>query len=334
MKPAILALALSLLLAGCGTKSSLQTVRIANPGPGLVPWCLPVALAHSLGYYQEAGLAVELESLPSAGKALQALVGGSVDVAAISYIQNIQMATEGQPVRSFFIMDQRDGKVIIVAPSAHSRIQRLEDMKGALLGVSSPGSTTHRFANYLLAAHGVPISEFRTLGIGMGATAVAAVENGRVDAASLSGGEHFYLLKRHPNLRILLDGATEAGMRESYGGDLFATGAVSAKQEWLNRNPETARRLAHALLRTLQWIASHKPEEILARLPDSFRSPDPTIDLEIIRWGQAAYTADGKMPKGAPEVMRRYLDATVENVRQSKIDLATTWTNESLPNPK
>ncbi len=330
-----LTLALSLcLLASCGAKSSHQTVRIALLGPGLQTWCLPVTLAQSLGFYQDEGLAVELESLPSAPKALQALLGGSVDVAVLSYIQNIQMAAEGQPVRSFFIMDQRDSKALVVAPSAQARIHRIEDLKGAMVGVSSPGATTHLYANYILAAHGVLSSAFSPINIGTGASAIAAVESGRIDAASLTGGDHFHLLKRHPNLRVLVDGGTLEGMRVSYGDHVFATGAVSAKQDWLNRNPDTARRLTRALLRSLQWVASHKPEEILARLPDSFRSPDPTIDLEIIRWGQAAFTPDGKMPTGAPEGMRRYLDATVENVRHSKIDLATTWTNEYLPNPK
>ena len=41
-------------------------------------------------------------------------------------------------------------------------------------------------------------------------------------------------------------------------------------------------------------------------------------------------TADGRMPAGAPEAMRRYVAATVENVRNAKIDLAATWTNEYL----
>jgi hypothetical protein len=40
------------------------------------------------------------------------------------------------------------------------------------------------------------------------------------------------------------------------------------------------------------------------------------------------------MPKGAPEATRRFLDATIDKVRDSKIDLAATWTNEYLPGAK
>ena len=40
------------------------------------------------------------------------------------------------------------------------------------------------------------------------------------------------------------------------------------------------------------------------------------------------------MPKGAPETMKQFLDATVEKVRDAKIDLAKTWTNDFLPGAK
>ena len=132
-----------LFLAGCGGKSGGIPVRIANPGAGLQTSTIPVTLAQSLGYYQEEGLEVVLENLASVAKNMQALIGGSVDAAAVIYVQNIQVAAEGQRVRSFFVMSQRDNKVLAVAPKAMQRIRRVEDLKGAVIGVSSAGSSTH-----------------------------------------------------------------------------------------------------------------------------------------------------------------------------------------------
>ena len=323
-----------LLLAGCREKSSLVKVRMANAGPGLQMFCLPVPMAEALGYYKEEGLDVDLQALPSVGKSLQALIGGSVDIAGVSYAQTIQVAAEGQRLRSFFIMTRRGSNTLIVAPAATERIRRAEDMKGALLGVTSPGSSSHLFANYYLAAHGVQAGDIRTLGIGVGSPAIVAIESGRIDAAVVSGGEQFRLLRRHPKLRILIDSSTAEGMREVYGGDLFASGALAARPEWLERNPDTARRLARALQRTHKWLATHTPEEIRERLPEGFRSEDAAMDVEIIRWGLGGFTADGRMPSGAPEGMRRYIGATMENVRNAKIDLAATWTDEYLPEEK
>ena len=153
----------------------------------------------------------------------------------------------------------------------------------------------------------------------------------RIDAASLVGGDHFAILKRHPDLRVLVDASTPEGLRESYGSDAYASGVVTAKQEWLDSNPGTARKLARALRRTMSWMAAHKPEEIRDRLPGSYRSEDAEVDVRTLRWGLQGPAPDGRMPKGAPETIKRYLDATVESVRASKIDLTSTWTDEFLP---
>ena len=327
-------IAFGLLLVGCGSKSERPRVRIAIPGTGLQTFVMPIALASELGYYKDEGLDVAIEHLPSSVKALQALLGGSVDVAGLVFSFNIQMAAEGQRVRSFFVVNNRDSKVLIVAPSANNRIHRIEDLKGALVGASAAGTAAQLWVSYLLGKHGLQEPEYSTVAIGIGAPAFAAIEDGRVAAAALAGGDHFHLLKRHPDLRILADNSTVEGMRKTYGGDFFAGGTLSAKQDWLDRNPQTARQLAKALARTHQWILTHTAEEIREKVPEAFRSQDAAVDIQILRWSLATFTTDGRMPKGAPEAWKRVLDATVESVRTAKIDLAATWTDEYLPGTK
>jgi len=332
MKIAILALAL--LLGGCGGKSSRTPVRIAIVGAGAQTIYMPIALAQALGYYEQEGLDVSFENLPSSAKTMQALVGGSVDVAAFAYIQTIQMAAEGQRMRSFFVSNQRASYAVVVSPTAKKKIEKLEDLSGTVLGVPSPGSAAHLWMNYYLATHGVPQAEISAVAVGLGGAAVAAAESGRVDVSSLGGGDHIRLLRRNPGMRVLVDGSTAESMRETFGGDLWASGTLSARQEWLDRNPETARRLARAMRQSLEWIASHTPEEIHARLPESARSEDTASDIAVIAWGRPAYSKDGSMPKGAPEAMKRFLEATVPAMRSANVDLAATWTNEYLPPSK
>ncbi len=329
-----LLLALALLLAGCANKSANPKVRIAMIGAGLQTLHMPIALAETLGFYHAEGLDVTIENLPSNSKTVQALIGGSVDVAGIHHMQTIQMAAEGQSLRTFFLLSQRSSAVLVVAPSAQEKLRRVEDLKGAVIGVPSPGSPTHLIMNYFLMSHGVPTTEISAVAIGVAASAVAAVESGRVDAAVLSNGDHFRLLERHPTLRILMDTSTVEGMRGVYGTDTLPVGTLAAKPEWLARNPDTARRLTRALARANQWIATHSAEEIREKLPDNLRSPDQAADLVILRWSIPTFTPDGRMPPGAPESMKKMLDATVENVRHAKIDLASTWTNDFLPNPQ
>src|SRR5689334_15024920 len=60
---------------------------------------LPVRIATRLGFDREEGLAIETSEVVSGEKALQALMGGSVDVAAASMSDAVQLATEGRDVR-------------------------------------------------------------------------------------------------------------------------------------------------------------------------------------------------------------------------------------------
>jgi NitT/TauT family transport system substrate-binding protein len=99
----------------------------------------------------------------------------------------------------------------------------------------------------------------------------------------------------------------------------------------LNSHPEAARRLARASVRALGWIATHSPEQIREKLPESSKSSDVGADLEIIRVSVSSFTTDGKMIPGAPEAIKHYLDAVSDKVRDAKIDLSSTWTDEYLP---
>ena len=327
-------IALCLLQAGCGGKAGLVRVRLAHPGSGFQTWSLPIPLAQSLGFYREEGLEVEIENMASAVKAMQALIGGSVDAAGIVYLQTMQLAAEGQPVRSIFVMTRRETKVLVVSPAAAGRIRRVEDLKGKAIGTPSPGSATHLWLNAILGKHGIRPEEVSAVGIGVAAPAIAAVENARVDAAALAGGDHLPLLRRHPSLLVLADASTAEGMQATYGSDVFATGVVAAKPEWLERNPDAARRLARGLRRANEWIAAHSAEEIRERLPEGFRSQDAASDLEVLRWSKSTYTPDGKMPPGAPEVVKRFVDTAVSNVREGKVDVAATWTDAYLTEGK
>jgi NitT/TauT family transport system substrate-binding protein len=132
-------IAVCLLLACCAKKPDHARVRIAFLGTVVQPQQMPVALAETLGYYKDEGIDVTTVNLPSYSKTLEALIGGSVDVAGIAYAQTIQMAAEGQRVCAFFIGFRRMSTVLAIPPSANGKIRRVEDLKGAVIGIPSPG---------------------------------------------------------------------------------------------------------------------------------------------------------------------------------------------------
>ena len=128
----------------------------------------------------------------------------------------------------------------------------------------------------------------------MSAGAVAAMESGKVDAAVMAEPAISQLRARKGELKILADTRTAAGVRSVYGVDSYPAAVLYSKREWVEKNPETARRLARAVRRTLEWIQSHQGEEIAAKMPEWMRGQGAVIESS-----KGMYSPDGVMAPDA-----------------------------------
>jgi len=313
-----------LLLAGCSGRKEAG-VRIAIGGQAQLIY-LPATLAQELGFYKEAGLDVTLLDFPGGAKSLEALMGGSTDVVCGFYDHTIQMAAQGKDLRAFVAMLRYPG-LVLVSPT----IGRIEDLKGKTVGVSAPGSSTHMFLNYVLVAHGLKPEDVSNASIGMSATAVGAVTHNKVDAAIMTDPALAIVRKQMPGLHILADTRTAEGVRAVFGVESYPSAVLYSKAEWVEKNRETAKELALAITRTLSWMRSHTTEEIRAKMPASFRTEDVQTDVEVLRTAQGMLSADGKFTAEAVEAVQKVMSVSVEAVRNTKIDLGKTYTNELIP---
>ncbi len=294
---------------------------------------LPVLLADALGFYRQEGLSVTIDEFASAARVMQALLGGSADVGAGSYEQAIQMAAEGRQVKVFVSLLRHSSRVLVIAPKARLKVKRIEDLKGATVGVAGLGSINHVFLDYVLLKHGIRPAQVRAVAIGTAASAVAAVEHDMVDAAVLSGNESTIVMRRSPAVQILLDARGTAGCRELYGVDVYPTTALLAKDAWLGSHPDEARRIAHAMQKTLAWVWTHSPEEVLEATPRRYRTENKEAELEALRISKGSFSPDGIMPSAGPEAVRKALAYTLANVRNARFDLSQTYTNQFVASP-
>ena len=79
---------------GAQSPAGAHTVRIAIHRDPIA--FLPMRVAQTLGYYEQEGLTVELSELAGGTKAIEALLGGSVDVAAGSMSDAVALAAAGR----------------------------------------------------------------------------------------------------------------------------------------------------------------------------------------------------------------------------------------------
>jgi NitT/TauT family transport system substrate-binding protein len=291
---------------------------------------LASTLAQQLGYYEQAGLNVTITDTAGGSKALEALLGGSVEVVTGFYDHTIQMAAEGKSIRAFVTMVRYPGAVAVLSPEGAKKIHRLEDLKGATAGVTGPGSSSHFFLNFLLVKHGLSPNDISIIGLGGNASRVAAIERSKVDVGVLFEPGVTQLLQRSPATVLLADTRTPEGVQQVFGTATYPSSVLYATSSWLKQNPEPARRLARAIQRTLAWIQSHSPEQIMEKVPVSFRGDTPTVYLEALRHSLPMFSPDGRMTPEGAEAVRTVLAVSSEKVRTAKIDLSATYTNEFL----
>ncbi|MFJ6280234.1 ABC transporter substrate-binding protein [Arthrobacter subterraneus] len=342
-KPLAVVAGLALALSACGAPQSAppgqegndgggeaggETVTIGVGGQTLLTY-LPTTLAQELGYYEEEGLDVDLQDLQGGSKALTAMIGGSTDVTSGYYEHTIQMQAKNQPIKGFVNMNLSSGLVLVVAEKNKDTIKSVADLKGKNVGVTSPGSSTDMFVKFLLSENGMALDDAAVSAIGAGSSAVAAVEQGQVDAAVMLEPDVTVLGKRlGTEPTIIEDVRTPEGLQEVFGTDAWPSSSLYATSAWLEENPESAQKLANAIKKTLQFIADHSGEEIAAEMPESFAGGDPEQYAKVIEEMKPALSTDGVFTEAGVEAVLKTQRVANPEVGDAEINLEETYTNE------
>jgi NitT/TauT family transport system substrate-binding protein len=319
---------LALLASGCGNKTEKpRRIRIATYSQGSLT-ALPLLLAESLGYFSAEGLQVEVEEMPSGAKAIQALVGGSADVASAFYELTVQMALQGRELTSFASLARYPGYVLAVSPGSTKKIHSVGDLKGGMVAISSPGSPTDLFLKYVMIQHGLSPDSASTVAAGSNAARFAILERSGVDAAVLSDPAVTQFLRLHPQTTMLADVRSPAGVKQLYGTETYASAVLTSQAQWLRNSAEEARRLGRAINRSLAWIQGHSPEQITQQTPSGLKGNDPALFAETLRAAIPSFPPDGRFEPAAVNAVFKVLATANPKVNFAKVDAAKTYTND------
>jgi NitT/TauT family transport system substrate-binding protein len=319
-----------LLTTGLAAAQSKITVAV---GGGACLCYLPTVLAKQLGEFDKAGLAVELVDLKGGSDALKAVLGGSADVVSGYFDHCVNLAAKKQELTSFVVYDRYPGLVLVVSPTHNGEIKSIKDLAGKKVGVSAPGSSTDFFLKYLLKKAGLDPASASVIGVGLGATAVAAMEQGQIDAAVMLDPAVTVLQGSHPDLQILSDTRTQKDTLAVFGGE-YPGGALYSTTAWVGGHEKEVQALTNAILNTLAWIHSHSPEDIMAKMPPEIVGKNKELYLAALKNTIPMYSETGKMdPKGADAVLAVFSESSPE-VAKANIDVTKTFTNKFVEQAK
>jgi NitT/TauT family transport system substrate-binding protein len=327
--PLALALGIALLaaqtaLAQNDRRPELVKVRLAVGGrSGL--FYLPLTVTERLGYFKDAGLDVEISDVQAGVRALQAVVGGSADVATGTFDHTIQMQAKSQPVVAVVQFGRVPGFVLGIIATKADFYRGPQDLKGRRIGVTAPGSSTQFMAAYLMVRNGLKPDDASFIGVGATSTAVAAARRGEIDAI-VSSDPMVSIMEDEHLIKIVADTRTAEGAHAVYGGP-YPAGVLYATPAFIEKNPRTVQALVTAFWRGLQWIATHSPEEIARLMPEDYALGNATVYVRAIAASKPMYSPDGRFAREGAETALKVLKEFDATVKGATVDLDKTYTD-------
>lgn len=285
---------------------------------------LPLVLAERLGYFKDEGLEVEISDFPGGAKALQALVGGSADVVSGGYEHTLQMAAKGQKLQAFVLQGSAALSLGLVK-GKFANYAGPQDLKGKKIGVTAPGSSTHLLVNQLLASVKLSPDSVSIIGVGTGASAIAAARGGQIDALS-SIEPAMLMLEQSGDAKVVHETFTPEGARAVFGGPM-PSACLYAKQEFVKANPNTVQALTNAMVRSLKWLEKATPEDVIKVIPPEYTLGDKALYATALTRFRGVYSKDGIISKGGVDIAYKVTaihDTAVSGLSSAAIESSYT----------
>jgi len=284
---------------------------------------LPLTIAERKGFFKEEGLEVEINDFGGGAKSLQALIGGSVDVVTGAYEHTIRMQAKGQDVRAITELGRFPAIVIAVKKDKAGQVKSAADFKGLKIGVTAPGSSTALTTQYAMVKAGLKPTDAAFIGIGSGASAVAAMQKGEIDVIAHLDPV-IAKLESDGDVTVLIDTRTEAGTRTLFGGSNPAA-TLYTKKDFIDANPVTTQHLVNAFMKSLKWLQTAKPEDVAETVPPEYHLGDRPLYIKAVQNSLESYSRTGIVP---PEGMASVMDMlkTLDpELKDAKVDLTATF---------
>ena len=177
-------LAALLFLVISSSASAADKLRIAFVSPSMtqsLPW-----VAKELGILAKYDLIAEVVLITGSPRLVQSLIAGDVDVVFAGVTALIRARSRGADLAILGASANLSSQKLMV--SRASKIRRLEDLKGAIVGVSQYGSEADTFARNALGKIGLkPDKDVTILQLGGHPQVAAALAAGKLETGVLGG---------------------------------------------------------------------------------------------------------------------------------------------------
>jgi len=287
-------LALALLLAAAPeiTAQPRTPVKIAVLRAAFVYFTPYVAEAK--GFFAQHGLDAQLIYFRSGAETTTAVVSGSTEFGALATEHVTQVRDQGLRLKAI-VANLTDSpftlivrKEVELPNAARGYPHVVRDLKGLKLGITGRGASTDFTLRFLVKEAGLdPDKDVTIIATGGIATSLAALQKGDIQGYLAFEPIQSQAIHGLGIAKPVID------IRKGEGPRLlqeYAYNSMVAKEEYLDANPETARRMVAAVLDTHRFLADPKNFEETVKVAEKyFEGINPALLRQILQESLKGY---------------------------------------------
>ena len=222
----------------------------------------PVYIGIQKGFFEEAGLKVDIIYVQSSAALVQQLAAGSLDICmSTGLVDPIRAIDQGAAISIVRFEAQAPPYALV----AKSSIKSLKDLKGKVISLGGPKDITRIYVEKMLAPSGIKPGDFDMVFAGATSARAQALLGGAVDSA---------ILLPPFNFQAEAQGFNSLGLTVEYAPELPFSG-TAVNKAWAGKNEAILKRLLAAHSKSLEWFYDDKNRDESIKILTSVSSLKP-----------------------------------------------------------
>jgi NitT/TauT family transport system substrate-binding protein len=318
MQQLVRLLGLVFFLIGSSQAAAVSDVVISVPGPA-GQLSTPMELAVKLGADRAEGIAIRFKFVEGGGVALRDLATGNADFAILGMPAAMYQHLSDPRIVALAAIDDLPLYVVMVRNGLRGKVRRIEDLRGRPIGIFSNTLTTkvtsQQILELLLQRRGVKLDDVRLKPIGASwELRLAAMQTGLVDACMVDAVAAVRL--EQANLAYPVFNTSIPADIQSTPGAGFLRGALIGRRDRADADPVKTQQIVRTLVRALDWMAKHTPEQIADML--GLKGEERAAFIAVTKQYKRQYSADGKFSAAQLRETEAFFRASNPDVPQAQ----------------
>jgi NitT/TauT family transport system substrate-binding protein len=208
----------------------------------------------------------------------------------------------------------------------------VSDLKGRRIGMLGPSPTAGVLAETLLRQAGLRWSDVVQVFSDNPSDLLERYRQGHLDALSVND-PWITLLEQRGEIRIVADARSLRGSRDVFGGGMPGE-VLCAAASFVRQQAAVCQALVHALVRSLKWLQTAGPSDLIKAVPDPHFEGDRGVYLAAFEKLREGFSSDGLMPVELALTALQAVARIDKMVRPERFPLERTYTNEFVQKAK